>query len=446
MPRIDRILQRLAAFAVKIFFREVEVVGAEKVPTEGPVLFVANHVNSLVDPVLLLGCLPRAPRFLAKSTLWHNPMVKPFLILAGAIPVYRRSDVGVDTSRNVETFTDCREVLSHGGAIALFPEGVSHDQPHLMPLRTGVARIAIEAELRNGPFELKIVPIGLVFDDKQTFRSRALVLVGDTVPVSAVTDRSAGAEPEAVRMLTERVAAALIDVTPNYDSWQQARLVDRAAALFARPEAEDTRRAQLAESLPIRQAFRDGHDWMVEHEPDRVNEVAAALRRYDRLLEVAGLRDEQVAATYPRAVVTRYVTRTMAMLVVRLPLAIIGTILNWAPYRLVGRIAARSAPSPDTRATYKLFSAVFLFPTFWIGEAAAALFVGGPWAAWATAVGAPLTGYAALRFHECRRELLAEARAYLLLRSSRRGISEIVIRRHHLVALVGELARRYLAR
>src|SRR4051794_24149217 len=99
MTPADRFFRALVRLVLRVFFREVEVAGAERLPAGVPLVLVANHVNGLIDPLLLIGPLPtveRPPRFLGKSTLWQNPLVRPFLDLAGAIPVYRRQDEGVD--------------------------------------------------------------------------------------------------------------------------------------------------------------------------------------------------------------------------------------------------------------------------------------------------------------------------------------------------------------
>ena len=63
--RRARLARRLARLLVGVFYRRIEVVGAERVPAAGPLLLVANHGNSLIDPLLLLACLPRPARFLA---------------------------------------------------------------------------------------------------------------------------------------------------------------------------------------------------------------------------------------------------------------------------------------------------------------------------------------------------------------------------------------------
>lgn len=122
---LDHFTRWLARICLRAFFREVEVVGEERVPTGHPLVMVGNHTNSLVDPALLTGFLPATPRLLAKSTLWQNPFLKPVLKLAKAIPVYRSQD-GVKMSRNTETFAAAHAELADQGAIALFPEGASH--------------------------------------------------------------------------------------------------------------------------------------------------------------------------------------------------------------------------------------------------------------------------------------------------------------------------------
>src|ERR1041384_4770224 len=65
-----------------------------------------------------------------------------------------------------------------GGSLALVPEGKSHSDPALQPLKTGAARIVLEAERKLPGLGVRIVPVGLLFDRKGKFRSRALVQVG----------------------------------------------------------------------------------------------------------------------------------------------------------------------------------------------------------------------------------------------------------------------------
>jgi 1-acyl-sn-glycerol-3-phosphate acyltransferase len=438
-PRFDRsparILSRLARLLLAAFYREVAVVGRERLPRSRPLVIVANHVNGLVDPLLILGTLPVRARFLAKSTLWKIPVLGRLLTLGGAIPVYRRQDVGEEAKlsgaeavaeKNRETFARCRAVLAAGGAVALFPEGTSHNLPALQPLKTGAARIALEAEAERrqaaAPGEaVQIVPVGLLFDVRPRFRSRAFVQVGEPIDLAA--------EPVgAVRELTARIDAGLRVVTLNYTSWDEARLIARAADLVGRPELELPRRRSLAEGIELRRALLAGYREIAARRPERVATAAEAVRRYDRLLRALGLRDDQVAAAYPPFGVARFVAQSLLRLLVHLPLAVVGTALNLLPYLIVRIIARQVRHAPDQGATWKVFSSLVVYPVGWaLAGIAVTRWTGSAWLGVLAALAAPWAGWAGLRFHETRLRFGREAWAYLVLRT--RGHAAADVRR-----------------
>ncbi|MGH2630123.1 MAG: 1-acyl-sn-glycerol-3-phosphate acyltransferase, partial [Actinomycetota bacterium] len=136
------VMRSIARVAVAGWFASVETSGLERVPERGPVLVVASHEGGFVDPALLTATLPRFARFLAMASLWRTP-ARPFLTLAGAIPVRRASDG--PTTGNERAFRACHEVLAGDGVVAIFPEGRASDEVQLLPMRTGAARIAIGA-------------------------------------------------------------------------------------------------------------------------------------------------------------------------------------------------------------------------------------------------------------------------------------------------------------
>lgn len=443
MTTADRFLRALARLVLRIFFRRVEVVGEEQIPRDRPVVLVANHVNGLVDAVLVVGTLPVWPRLLAKSTLWKNPVVRPFLEMAQVIPVYRKQDE-VDTAQNEKTFEMAHRVLIARGAMALFPEGTSHNEPTLKPLKTGLARIVLGAERKHPGLGVSIVPVGLTFSQRHKFRSRALVQVGEPIDPAQEVELDRTDNPAAVRALTARVDRGLKEVTLNYPTWEAAWLIGRAAELYGREQLDVPRGRRLTEHFQVHRAFVEGYQDLCRRYPERVQAVEEAVREYDRLLTAVHLRDDQVASAYPPNPVVQFVLRTLVRLLVHLPLAAVGTLLNLAPFWLVRLIALLVSRHPDQIATYKVFGGLVAYPLFWTIEAVlAARWADSPWLGALVFLLGPFTGYAAMLFHEQRGLFWTEARAYLVLRTRKRLATELKERREQVLREVEELVTLY---
>lgn len=410
-------------------------------------MIVGNHGNALIDAMLLLGFLPIHLCFLAKSTLWEHPVVKYLVRLAGAIPVYRKQDPGSDTSKNVSMFAASHRILEGSGAIAMFPEGVSHASPKLMPLKTGAARIALEAEKLYGPLGVQIVPVGLLFEARGRFRSSVMIQVGEPIspvkpvePAEAVesnphlgVDDQPGSslilDPDLVRDLTARIDAGLRTVTLNYDSWQEARLIERAAEIYQRESTSVSGDLSLAVGFSTKKAVLSGYQELRDSFPRPVENLIHATQEYDHLLDFFGLRDAQVASDYPLSRSFRFTLRSLLALFVWLPLAIAGSFLNWLPYRTPGWIVRGLKLEPDLEATYRVLSAVAAFPCFWIGETLLADKLFGTHVGLAVGLLAPSTGYIALRFHETRKRFGDEVRGYFLLRTRGAIAAELRMKR-----------------
>src|SRR5947209_3609662 len=180
------LVRAVFGLVLRVFFRRIEVSGSAHVPARGPVMFVLNHPNGLVDPAFLLCLAPRRVSFLAKAPLFRMPVIGYLVRALDSLPVYRRQDQGQDVARNRETFQAARKLLARGGTIAICPEGISHDEPGLQPIKTGTARIALGAVSTSEALDLKIVPAGLYYTSKTTFRSAALLYFGKPIEVKRV--------------------------------------------------------------------------------------------------------------------------------------------------------------------------------------------------------------------------------------------------------------------
>ena len=421
----------LLRFTLRLFFRRVETEGLERVPPTGPVMFVLNHPNSLVDPVFVLCLAPRPASFLAKAPLFRIPIVGALVRGAGSIPVERRQDPGADLTKNREMFTRVRAHLAAGGAVALFPEGTSHSDPRLKPMKTGAARIALGV---SSPTPLQIQPVGLFYTDKRTFRSAALVYFGEPFPVSPAPLDVAGEPPaDQVKELTDRIGQALGEVTLQADAFEAHDFVARTERILAsaRRESDDAPRPELAEEFAFRRRVLAGYNALKARDPDRLEKIRRRVLRYEDKLRGAGIDPWDVP-------VGRFSTGRVVLLsgvfllrfLLLIPLGIPGLVLHYLPYRLVGVLSQRAVGKyDDILATAKAASAFVVFPLTWI---VVAWLVGR---SWGTSAGvfalliAPLSGYAALRLAELADRALGAVRAVGLWLLGRRSFLHLQIER-----------------
>lgn len=424
-----RIIVAILRLAMRVYFRRVEVVGLEHVPLKSPVIFVLNHPNALVDPAFLLSLAPRRVSFLAKAPLFRMPVLSFFVRAMDCLPVYRRQDEGDDVSKNLETFVAARKLLARGGTIGICPEGVSHDEPRLRPIKTGAARIAIAAVSTGEVSDLKIVPAGLYYTSKTKFRSEVLLYFGKPLEVKPVQLEADGSPPRAeVRELSNQIECALREVMLDAEHEEALQTISRAERIFS-SESAGPGNESLAQELQLQQRFVKAYQVLCEQAPERLRKLDLRLRRFEEQLTQAGVDPDDLSPPSSKVAVLKHlVTRVFLFLVLVLP-ATLGALVHYPAYRLGGYIATRfSRDDDDVVSTVKIISAMLLFPLTWLAVAALAYKIQGWTLALIVAMLIPLAGYLAIRFFEGFDEFLGGLRA----------LTFFLVRRRFFVRLLAE--------
>lgn len=344
----DRVIVGLARFLTRAFFRSVEVEGPP--PPEGPVVLAASHLYGFVDPVVLVARMGRFPRFLAKATLWSVPPAALALRLVRAIPVHRRQD-GAVTGANDGTFSSAVEALRAGEKVAIFPEGTTHDEPTLRPLRTGAARIALEAAAA-GVEGVTVVPVGVTYEDKVRVRGRALVSYG--APIAVAAPPPDADERAAVRALTDRLQRDLQDLTPHFATTEEALALQAAATITLTVDGDPPLLADV--SARARRLAR--------LDDDRRGALVDLVARYRMLLGFVDLDDDDVARRDVLAVLARRLVVLAVLGVLLAPFALAGLFANLVPAVLV-LVAGLVVRAPVSKGTVRLLVALVAFPAMW---------------------------------------------------------------------------------
>lgn len=373
---------------VGLFYRRVETTGLEHVPREGPVLLVANHFNSLVDPMMVIATLDRPVVFVAKSTLWKVPVLRNVMEALDVVPIVRKRDVAKEgepsgAERNEASFEWLAACLRAGSVVLIFPEGRSHSEPMLSEIRTGAARILLRAEV-----PVTVIPVGMWFTRKEVFRSDVLMRYAEPL----VTERGD------VEGWTKAIRAGLRGVTLNAESWEEHAVVAALEQLWGENIVSEGPRLERA--FRARHAFLYAWRKLGPVEKEAVERLATHARRFVRLLTRLGLSPKALDTKIAPIEVLFRILREISLLVVGLPLAALGTLVFGVPYRITDPIARRLYHGDEHRDQLALgkiligmvlhlaFYAAALFIAFrtggivFLAAAAVLVAVAGPFAAW----------------------------------------------------------------
>lgn len=398
-----RLVRGIVAFALRLFYR-VEVV-QHTADLSGPVMFVGNHPNSLIDPALVFVITNRQVTFLAREPLFRVPVMGWLLRGLKALPVYRKQDHPGLMEKNEGTLDTAASALSSGLAITIFPEGKSHSAPQLSEIKTGCARIALK--VAKAGKAMRIIPIGLTYEQKHRFKSRVRIEVGQGLLVEAVGTLTPEAEQEWVRSLTDRVGDAMRSVTLNLEDWEDLGLIETADQLFALKNGfreKDNDRLRL---------FSKGASLLRNEQPDRFDDIKEDILSFRARLEMINAQPGDLQVKYRGQHVAMFVLRNLGAILLGFPLFALGVVLFFAPFMFLRMLAMLAPVSKDRVATLKFVSALLMVPTWWTLLTVAGWFLAGTVGLVVALAGALPLALFTRYFLERRRAAINDAMAFL---------------------------------
>ncbi|MFV1956205.1 MAG: lysophospholipid acyltransferase family protein [bacterium] len=414
---IYRVLRFLFHLALRVFFKRMEVEGLENIPRTGPVLFLPNHPNALVDALVVLKNVPRPVSLTARSTLGdHHPVMDYLMRKANVIRFHRKQDreLGADRSRNIKALAECMRRLKNGEAIIIFPEGQSHSDPGIRPFRWGAARLALDyTQAENVTVPLNIVPVGLYFPYKARFRSDVWVCFGKPVNVQEwVKANSTGGVVELIKEIEDRVR----DLTLNFEKKVDSILLTWVArVLVIGGLASDPiwkKKKTVAGHVALVKTIKDGYDKLKDIRPREVEDLKLKVAKYRSELSELGIAPGEVFIRMSTWHAAAFIFRETGFLLVGLPMAVWGFVNHFIPYQLVRLFALTFAREKDQVASNVVFPGVVVFPLFYIIQIAAGwFFLPAVWAGLYTA-SLPLSAYFILLYRDRAGGILRRRRAF----------------------------------
>jgi glycerol-3-phosphate O-acyltransferase/dihydroxyacetone phosphate acyltransferase len=455
MDRLYRIVRATARFWLWFFFRSVDVHHPERVPPTGATLLCVNHPNNFIDSLLVGAVVRRKVHYLATAALFRRRLVARFLLACGAIPVYRKQDEARrqhddpgHADRNADTFAACFAAFSRGRLVAIYPEGTTHAEARVQRIKTGAARIALGYEAQD-PGRLTMIPVGLSFEARKSFRSRVLVAFGEAIRPAAYLSAYREDPVKAVDALTRDLQWAMEAQVVNVERLDDQRVVRAVEELYREELTQhvmESRGLARRDVDPVRLArsIADALSHFKASDPARVQALWQSIQTYRALLAQYRVRDEVVRARRQRLPARARLIYSWDA-VVGLPFFGYGALVNALPYYVPRWLAHRFARKETDYATIRLLASIVAFPLFWGLEVVlVARAAGTAWAA-IFALSLPLSGLLAYRYLIGAGWLRVRLRFSALALTQSQAARRLVAEREAIVDELERARRDYLA-
>ncbi len=383
--------RRLVRRLMRLYYPTIEVSHRERIPAAGAVLFVANHPNSLLDPVVIGWAAQRPVHFFAKAPLFEVPVFGACLHALGMVPAYRGADDPAQVRRNLETLRAGADCLARGEAVGIFPEGKTHDLTRVEMIRTGAARLALQAAAAGA--QVIIVPLGLNYERKERFRSAVWVCVGQPIDVAVILRERSQEERKALRQLTGLIEQHLKEAVVHLDDPRWEPFLHELELLLP-PPAEAA--ADPIAGLPQRKRIADAMNYFLRADGPRAEAMAAAIEQHRAQLAADGLSVESRIVRLQGAPLFREFCKEALMLLPGFAPGLAGLIHHAAPFALT-RLLVRWSRHPG-RATVALNRLLWSLPIYTVWYALVWRWLAAwsrPWVAWLWVALMPLAGIVA---------------------------------------------------
>jgi len=360
------LVKSVISLGLRIFFQEIQVRNQQYIPKNEPAIIVSNHPNDKLDAFILGKSFPKKISFLAAGFLFKFKLLGWLMRSTGTIPVYRKHENEDADERNIKSFEACFEVLEKKGAIGIFPEGLTHLDRQVKKIKSGTARIALEAEIRNNwSLGLNIIPVGLNYYHPTRARGKIFVNFGKPFTLKKYKDEYNSDSEKAVQKLTEEIHDKIEQHIVHVESENVQQLLSDLEHIYKGHLLKKLSENMKVDEFLLSKKLAEAVQYYYKNKPEKIAEVWGMIENYKRKLKDLGVGDTMVRQYHHRGVLMRGLGAFL-LTIIGVPVVIYGWLNSLLAILLTTILSQRKANRLTKIALTKLTSGLLIFPIIYI--------------------------------------------------------------------------------
>ncbi|HLP55903.1 MAG TPA: 1-acyl-sn-glycerol-3-phosphate acyltransferase [Fluviicola sp.] len=330
-------------YSFRLFYRRQLQIN-NKHPRYGSTIYVCNHPNSFMDPLLIGHNNKPIVHFMARADVFKW-WLKPIVWAAHMLPIYRQHD-GEDTkAKNQGSFDEVNRSLAIGRNILIFGEGFTDDVAirGLKPVKKGAARMGFSAlEAINWSKNIYMCALGITYTDRNTMGSESLLVNGERICLNDYKDAYQANPSKTINEVTKLIERDMQECITY--------VADKNWYSFLENVMQLTRKGinhqNHDRNIPLKERWEYSRrlaKWMNAQKLDE-NEELVSLKKdmdaYFNLQKRMKMQDRFVLAKDHPELKNR--TKELLIILFAWPLAILGMIHGFIPYIVVKKFTEKS--------------------------------------------------------------------------------------------------------
>ncbi len=434
-----RFLKILVSVGLRGYYKEIKIINKKVLNTKGPLIFISNHPNTLMD-AMMIGIITKKPvYFMAKGTLFNSSLKLWLLKNLNMIPINRQGESAVKGVKNQDSFEACYQLLESGKTLVIFPEGTSFLERQLRALKTGTARIALEAENRNkGKLGLKVIPLGLNYHKAEKFRSSVLVNVGEPIDVSKYLPDYKLNVGKTAKELTELFRQKLEAILIHTSNKDQERLVEALEEVLSSKYLN--KRRGVEHDIRFLIELKNKVEAIEYSDPKKINQVDLLLRNIQWRLKKLDIKADFLDRRFRSIMFIRQMLFSIIFIIIGMPLFLFGAWHNMIQYKLTDFIVPKITKDIEYYAPLAVLLGMILYPSFYFFFffLASHIFAMNSIVEIIYVISMPLSGFYAYWFNRYLKHISYKWRYMLLMVSDKQAMNELQQKRKELRSLIFE--------